>query len=295
MSSLLDHPIPTLPPPPKRRGRSTPHLPRWSRKTYRIIGAIAAGLFLFGMWLFYFSSVFALDSLVVEGVRTVSPAEVGAKADLGAGTPLPRVNAEAVQTRVMAIPAVASVQVTRRWPNTVVIQVVERDAVAILADGDRFATLDGSGFAYRTSKRQPKRLPLIEATDGEPRTAAVAVAADLPAGLRPKIETIAATDARSVVLTTGDGVTVMWGAPEDNAVKAQILAALLKRTNDKWIDLRLPTTPTSAQASPKPVPPPTPDPTPSSAATDGTTESSSESEVPVLPGIVPSTIAPIPQ
>lgn len=295
MSSLLDHPIPTLPPPPKRTGRVAPRLPHWSRRTYRAIGAMVAILFAVGMWLFYFSSVFALDSLVVEGVRTVSPAEIGAKADLGAGTPLARVNAEDVAARVMGIPAVASVQVSRRWPNTVVIQVLERDAVAALADGEKFATVDGSGFAYVVSNKQPKGLPLVEAAEGDPRTAAINVAAALPADLRPKIETVAAADPRSVVLTTKDGVTVMWGAAEDNTVKAQILAALLKKTNDKWIDLRMPTTPTSAQASPKPAPPPIPDPTPSPGATDGTVEPSAGAEVPVLPGVVPSTIAPIPQ
>jgi cell division protein FtsQ len=295
MSSLLDHPIPTLPPPPKRSGRATPRLPQWSRRTYRLIGATAAVLFAFGMWLFYFSSVFALESLVVEGVRTVSPAEVGAKADLGAGTPLARVNATDVVARVMGIPAVASAQVTRRWPNTVVIQVVERDAVAALADGDQFATVDGSGFTYIVSKKQPKGLPLVEAEQGDPRTAAIGVAASLPTDLRSKIQTVAATDPRSVVLTSKDGVTVMWGVSQDNAVKAQILAALLKKTDDKWIDLRLPTTPTSAQASPKPAPPPTPDPTPSPGVTDGNVGPSAGAEVPVLPGVVPSTIAPIPQ
>jgi len=247
------------------------------------------------MWFFYFSSVFALDSLVVEGVRTVSPAEIAAKADLGAGTPLARVNAGDVTARVMGIPAVASVQVSRRWPNTVVIQVIERDAVAVLADGEKFATVDGGGFAYAVSKKQPKGLPLVEAGEGDLRVAALDVSAAMPAELRSKIETVAVTDPRSVVLTTRDGVTVMWGPSEGNTVKAQILAALLKKTDDKWIDLRLPTSPISAQASPKPAPPPTPDPTPSPGATDGGVEPPAGVEVPILPGVVASTIAPIPQ
>jgi len=250
---------------------------------------------MFGMWLFYFSSVFALDSLVVEGVRTVAPAEVGAIADLGAGTPLARVNATDVAARVMGIPAVSSAQVTRRWPNTVVIQVVERDAVAAVPDGDQFATIDASGFPYIASKKQPKGLPMVAAAEGGPRSATISVAASLPPELRAKTQTVAALDPSSVVLTTNDGVTVMWGPSEDNAVKAQILAALLKKTDDKWIDLRLPTTPTSAQSSPKPAPLPTPEPTPIPATTDGTGEPPTGAEVPVLPGVVPSTIGPIPQ
>ena len=294
MSSLLDHPVPTLPPPPKRSRQRRLRLPKWSRQAYRIIGAAVAILLAIGMWLFYFSSVFALDSLVVEGVRTVSPAEVGAKADLGAGTPLARVNAADVSARVMGIPAVASVQVTRRWPNTVVIRVAERDAVAALAEGDRFATVDSSGFSYLMSKKQPKGLPLLNAVEGEPRTAAIDVAAALPANLRPKIATVSALAPRSVLLETKNGVTVMWGPPEESVIKAEILAALLSKTDDKWIDLRLPSTPTSAQSSPKPAPPPTAEPTTGTGdLTDGS-EPSAGTEVPVLPGVIPSTVAPIP-
>lgn len=294
MSSLLDHPVPALPPPPERNRRGTLRLPKWFRQSYRIIGGAVGILLAIGMWLFYFSSVFALDSLVVEGVRIVSPAEVGAKADLGAGTPLARVNVADVSHRVKGIAAVAAVQVTRRWPNTVVIRVTERDAVAALPEGNRFATVDSSGFAYLVRKKQPKGLPIVNAAEGEPRTAAIDVAAALPANVRPKIETVSALDSRSVLLETKDGVTVMWGAAEENGLKAKILAALLKKTDDKWIDLRFPNTPTSAQSSPKPAPPPTPEPTTGAGALPDGSEPSVGTDVPVLPGVVPSTIAPIP-
>ncbi len=307
MSSLLDHPLPTLPPPPQRDKPRRMRLPSWSRTTYRAIGVAAALLFAVGMWLFYFSSVFALDSLVIEGVRTVSPTEIGAKADLGAGTPLARINGEDVAGRVMGISSVASVQVERRWPNTVVIKVVERDAVAALAADDRFETLDATGFVYLSTKKQPKSIPVVQAVAGAPRDAAIAVSASLPTELRSKIETISVLDPQAVLLTTNDGVTVMWGPSEENGLKAQILAALLKKTDDKWIDLRLPSTPTSAQSSPKPAPPPAPEPTPTPGAADGTegtdapdattdplADPTTGSEVPVLPGVVPSSVAPIP-
>ena len=139
MSTLLDHPLPTLPPPPPpKRGGRGPHVPQWSKRTWQILAGLVALVFVFGMWLFYFSSVFALESLVVEGVRTVNPTDVGQRADLGAGTPLARVNPDDVEARVMGLSAVQSVQVTRRWPNMIVISVVERDRVAALKDGDRF-------------------------------------------------------------------------------------------------------------------------------------------------------------
>ena len=173
MSTLLDHPLPTLPPPPPpKRGGRGPHVPQWSKRTWQILAGLVALVFVFGMWLFYFSSVFALESLVVEGVRTVNPTDVGQRADLGAGTPLARVNPDDVEARVMGLSAVQSVQVTRRWPNMIVISVVERDRVAALKDGDRWATLDAQGFAFEFAKKKPQGLPVVEAAEGPARTAA---------------------------------------------------------------------------------------------------------------------------
>ncbi len=297
MSTLLDHPVPTLPPPQKRPGARRLRPPQWSSRTYRIIGLIVGLLFAFGLWLFYFSSVFALNSLVVEGVRTVDPKEVGIAADLGAGTPLARVNAQDVQARITTIPAVGSVEVIRRWPDTVVIRVVERDPVAAIAEGERFATVDATGFTFATTKKQPGGLPLLEAAEGSALMASVGVAAGMPSDLLKKIATIDAVDPNSIVLTTKDGVTVMWGKSEDNVLKGQILAALLKKTDDNWIDLRLPSTPTSAAASPKPAPPPSTEPTPTSGAVDAQGNpigGDAGAEIPVVPGLVPESIEPVP-
>ena len=298
MSTLLDHPIPTLPPPPPPR-RRTPgeRLPRWSRRTWRILAAIGVALFVFGMWLFYFSSVFALESLVVEGVRTVTPAEVGQRADLGAGTPLARVNADDVESRVMGISAIESVQVSRRWPNMIVITVVERDRVATMKDGDRWATLDENGFAFDFTKKKPQGLPVVDASEGPARTAAIAVAASLPPELAAKIKSVSAESPDAVFLTTSSGVTVAWGSSEQNELKARILAALLAKTKNQWIDLRIPTTPTSAQSSPKPAPPPSPTPSVTLGAEGDPVPNTAEQSggaVPSVEGVVPSTLSPSP-
>lgn len=292
MSTLLDHPIPTLPPPPPPKHRSPRgYLPNWSRRTWRILAGIAVALFVFGMWLFYFSSVFALESLVVEGVRTVNPADVGQRADLGAGTPLARVNPDDVESRVMGIPAIESVQVSRRWPNIIVITVVERDRVATMKDGDRWATLDARGYAFDFTKKKPQGLPVVEAPDGPARTAAIAVAASLPPELASKIKKVSADTPDNVILTTSSGVTVAWGTSDQNELKAKILQALLARTKHKWIDVRIPTTPTSAQSSPTPAPPPSPSPS-VSVGVEG--QPAPAVGVPTVEGVVPSSLSPSP-
>ena len=292
MSTLLDHPLPTLPPPPPpKRGGKRPRLPNWSKRTWQILAALLAVVFVFGVWLFYFSSVFALESLVVEGVRTVNPTDVGQRADLGAGTPLAQVNPADVEARVMGISAIDSVKVTRRWPHMIVISVVERDRVAALKDGDRWATLDAHGFAFDFTKKKPQGLPVVEAPEGPARTAAIEVAAQLPADVASKIKKVAADRPDNVTLTTSSGVTVAWGNPEQSELKANILRALLAKTKNKWIDVRLPSTPTSAQSSPIPAPPPSPSPS-VIAGTEG--DQAPSGAIPTVEGVVPSSLSPSP-
>lgn len=299
MKTLLDHPVPTLPPPPPSQRRFGVRAPNWSKRTYRILGVIAGVIFVAAMWLFYFSSIFALESLVVEGVRTIQPSEVAARADLGAGTPLARVDQSAVESRVAGIPAVRSVTVSRRWPNIIVISIVERERVGFVKNGDKFDVLDKQGYPFEHLKKQPKNLPLIEAPDEASRSAAVTVAGALPPKVLARTASVSATDPMHVLVKTTNGVTVTWGSPEDSPYKAKVLAALLSKTDDKWIDVRFPSSPSSAQQSPKPAPPPTPDPTPTpevsgqpSPTVSGQAAVEGEA-IPQLPGVVPQSITPV--
>lgn len=346
MSQLLDHPVPTLPPPPPRRRR----LPDWLRlspRARRVVLILVGAFIIFGMWLFYFSSVFALQSVVVQGVKLVSAAEVGQRADMGAGTPLARINPEEIEARVMGIPAVRSVQVTRRWPNTVVIEVQERREVGYLkeelavgesssngeaptsqaADSEGqalseaevantqdpvgqtqtetvYKIVDDTGYAFRQVENLedvPRGLPRIDATSPAGQTAAGEVAGSLSERVLAQIATITADDPNKIILTTKGQATVLWGASSENDLKARVLQALLKRTDDLWFDLRSPGFPTTAYQSPQPAAPsPTatqtsdsgevpgeqPQPTPSSAPSVG------ERAVPSLPGVIPSTLPP---
>ena len=191
----------------------------------------------------------------------------------------------------MGISAIDSVKVTRRWPHMIVISVVERDRVAALKDGDRWATLDAHGFAFDFTKKKPQGLPVVEAPEGPARTAAIEVAAQLPADVASKIKKVTADRPDNVTLTTSSGVTVAWGSPEQSELKANILRALLAKTKNKWIDVRLPSTPTSAQSSPIPAPPPSPSPS-VIAGTEG--DQAPSGAIPTVEGVVPSSLSPSP-
>lgn len=237
---------------------------RFRRRTYTMSAAAFVVVVSFSIWLFGISAAFALETLVVEGVKDVTPAQVGELADLETGTPLASVDIGGVEARVQSLPSVARAQVTRRWPHTIVITILERDRVGTLLVDDKYSIVDSTGVIFNATKKRPIGMPLIEIPeDGPNRVAAIAVLTALPDDVSRQVDKVTAPSSDKVVLAMRDGTTVVWGGEQDSAFKADVLRALLAKSKDEWIDLRTPNTPTSAQSSPKPAPPPvTPTPTP---------------------------------
>lgn len=263
MRSLLDEPrlVVDDSPPVRRRWR------RFRIKRRMAIGVLAAVLVLVAVlvWLFFFSSVFALRQVVVEGVRAVSPADVVSQTELSSGEPLARINTGVVAERVRGNPAIARVNVRRDWPDTIVIEIVERDRLAVVKGGGEYGVLDVDGTVFETSKKRPPGLPTMSTRAGPGRLAALEVLRQLPPDVFAQVESISADDPDDVVLTMRDGVKVAWGSPDDSPLKADVLRLLMRQLDgSKWIDVRVPSNPSSANASPTPAPPPvteTPSPT----------------------------------
>lgn len=258
------------------------------RRTYVISAAFLVVVVGFAIWLFGVSSAFALETLVVEGVKDVTPAQVGELAALETGTPLASVDIGGVEARVQSLPSVARAQVTRRWPHTIVITILERDRVGTLLVDDKYSIVDSTGAIFNATKKRPIGMPLIEIPeDGPSRRAAIAVLTALPDDVSRQVDKVMAQSPDKVVLTMRDGTIVVWGGEQESAFKADVLRALLAKSKDKWIDLRTPNTPTSAQSSPKPAPPPiTPTPTPTPTPSVGATPNSVSSPLP--PGYLPA-------
>src|SRR5688500_13024692 len=96
-----------------RRRRTRTHV----RAARLLVGAVVGAI-----WLFLFSTVLAVQHVDVQGTKGLKPAEVRAVAGLDQGEPLARVDLDDVRTRVQALALVSSAEVTRQWPDTVVIE-----------------------------------------------------------------------------------------------------------------------------------------------------------------------------
>jgi cell division protein FtsQ len=185
----------------------------------------------------------------VTGTHLVPDSEVLAVAGVRPGTPLIKVDTAQIAARVDTIRQVQSVQVTKSWPDRVVIAIKERTpALAVAVPGGGFDLVDADGVLVRWAASRPRGLPLYATTaavtslPGDPDvSASAAVLAELPARLRSSVRSVTAPSPDQVTLRLADGVTVLWGSTDRAAAKAEELM-LLMRTHARYYDVSAPGT-----------------------------------------------------
>ncbi len=224
---------------------------RGLRRRWRVLLIVLAVLAVAGgiAWALLGSRLFVVRSVIVTGTHLVPKAEVLAVAGVRPGTPLIRVDTAQVAARVETIRQVQSVQVTKSWPDRVVITVKERtSALAVAAPGGGFDLVDADGVLVQWAARRPRRLPLYLTTatvtslrDDPDVEASAAVLGELPARLRSSVRSVTAPGPDQVTLRLADGVTVLWGGTTGAAAKAEELAVLM-RTHARYYDVSAPGT-----------------------------------------------------
>jgi cell division protein FtsQ len=217
----------------------------WRRPPLRVLAMVAAGLVLLGVmaWIVYGTSVLGVRRIEVNGTTIVDAGRVRAAAAVVIGTPLARVDTDAVAARVGALPPVASVDVSRSWPGTLVIDVTERVPVAVVATPAGFVVVDATGVVFNTVAVAPAGVVTLKVASpgpADPSTvAALHVLAALTPQLRAQLAAISATTPTAIRLELTGGRAVIWGGADQSEVKARVATALLGRPG-KTIDVSAP-------------------------------------------------------
>jgi cell division protein FtsQ len=211
----------------------------------RVVAWAVVGLVLIGaaLWILYGTSVLGVREISVRGATIVTDDDVRAAAAVTVGTPLARVDTGAVAARVRTLAPVASVDVSRSWPGTLVVDVTERVPVAAVTVPTGFALLDATGVAFETVPAVPGGVVALKvAAPGptDPATvAALKVLVALTPPLRSQLAAISAPSPTAIRLELTGGRTVIWGSAEQTDVKVQVATALLGRPG-KTIDVSAP-------------------------------------------------------
>jgi cell division protein FtsQ len=104
---------------------------------------------------------FAVKDIKVTGNARRTPADIAAEAGIAEGANVLSLDLDAARIKLLADPWIKEAQIARRLPGSVSIQVVERDAAAIVALGDSYlASRDGEIFK-RLEPGDPTDLPAV--------------------------------------------------------------------------------------------------------------------------------------
>lgn len=205
---------------------------RLSRIRWRRIGAsLAFAGAIAGLVALYFSPVLRVQEVEVGGAATVSAADVEARAALD-GASLLTANLHAAESRVEELPMVKEATITRAWPQTVRIAIVERTPWAVWQAGSRNYTVDEDGVVLEAAA--PDGAPVIsvlgadvrlepgQSVDQDAVTLARALTEQVPAELALNVATFEWSGDSGLTLTTDAGYRVVLGDSQDMEYKLAV-------------------------------------------------------------------------
>ncbi|MGH9127820.1 MAG: cell division protein FtsQ/DivIB [Acidimicrobiales bacterium] len=202
------------------------------------------------------SPILRVRHLVVTGAVHVSKARVAEVAGVGSATPMVDVNPVRIEASLERLAWVRMAAVTRHWPGTLTVRVVERSPVAqVRTADDSWAELDITGKVLDSSRtRWPGLVALVGyGTGGAPGSVldkarpGLKVAAAMPVSVLPHVTGVLSDPGGQVSLQVSTGVTVALGAPTDLGAKMSSLATMLAQVDmagAKTIDIQVPEAPT---------------------------------------------------
>lgn len=196
-----------------------------------LLGLLGTGLAVAAVWVLLGTNVLGVRSIEINGTQIAAPEAVRDAAAVILGTPMLRLDTDAIAERVRALPPVAEVDVRRSLPHTLVITVTERTAAAVVAGPDGYALLAADGVVFHHEPAPPAGVPVVRLETpgpGDPATSAVLrVVAALTPALRAVLAEVLAPAPTRISLTLVDGRTVVWGDAESSDGKAATATILL--------------------------------------------------------------------
>jgi cell division protein FtsQ len=206
----------------------------------------------------YSTSVFALERVDVRGAPPEVAREVDAATRDLLGQSLVAIDADAVEGRLRALPAVAGVSVDRAFPHTLVVKVAPERAVAVVRRGTRSWLVTGAGRVIRPIATGTQRsLPRLWLAKG----ATVRLGGLVPAGWLPAARALAEAHAvglgsrvkgvrpegEELTLVLRRGTEIRIGRATEVGLKLTVAAKVLRLVDSgtSYVDVSVPQRPVS--------------------------------------------------
>lgn len=222
---------------------------RWMRWKYVAASVLLVTALVTGVWLVFFSSALSVTKVEVAGNELLSDQRVLRIAAVPEGEQLALVDLADAARRVQTLSEVKDVDVTRAWPDGVLITVTERTAVAVVELGGKIRGLDSEGIVFRDYKSVPKGMPRVRPTTSTGADAlkeAAGVVSSLPDDLTGRVDHVEVETIDQITLVLRDGRQVLWGSADESSLKATVLAQLIVAVQAATVyDVSVPGSPTT--------------------------------------------------
>lgn len=209
------------------------------RRLLVIVGTVVAvAVLVVGV---YRSALFTVTDVEIVGTSTLSVQSVLGQVDLPEDATLLRYPRTAIEAALAADPWIAEVSVTPRFPSTLVVEITEREARALVDTGFAFWYVDGEGrFLGEASLESTDTvIPVVrdvpglepvpgEVTGSESLANALAILGGITPELSEIVRAVSAASVNEATLVTGSSVEIMVGEatqlPEKSTLALSIMA-----------------------------------------------------------------------
>lgn len=200
------------------------------------------------------SPLFDVDRVETNGIVRTDVVNLMTVSELEVGEPMMDADIAAAEKAIARLPWIYSVDVDRRWPGTVSIEIVERQAAAALPASVGYALVDRFGQVLERVAKVPVGLPVVMVDPGEVPPGDVVesaigparTAAAMPQQLWAWVDQVYADAELGVMLELVGEAEVLVGTGSNLDDKFVALSTLLTRVDlacIERIDVRVPTTP----------------------------------------------------
>lgn len=220
-------------------------------------GVVATGAALWGLTL---TPLLDVDRVRVGGGGRTGQEAILAATGISRGDALLTADVGAAADRIADLPWVQTVEVSRRWPGTVAIEVVERTPTAIVpARGGGWLLLDATGRQLAVQEAPEPGTLSIEVPPVSPEigtqlvsgtNAALELAATIPPSMRDRLLGLRPSGGGAVEgrvrLRDGAEALVLFGRPTQTSAKWLALLGVLEQAEPARlakIDVRVPSAP----------------------------------------------------
>ena len=182
-------------------------------------------IFVLALAVFYFlqSPVFRVRAVEISGNSQLQRDQIMALAGLGKNVNIFKANLKQAQNKVALNPLVKDVDITRRLPTTIVINITERKAIGLVLNPGHFIAVGEEGYCLALVEDLASiNLPIItgvQATNNSPGQkindekleVALAYLLAMPLGMRATVSEINVSDVNNIRVFTIDQTEVRLG------------------------------------------------------------------------------------